>query len=40
MIKKITIDKKCIHCGICIRDCFVNAIEFDDNKIIKIKGEN
>ena len=43
MLKKITIDKeKCIHCGMCIKDCFVNAIEFDNNKIPKYRtnGEN
>ncbi len=28
------IDKeKCIHCGLCIKDCSANAIEFDENKI-------
>ena len=34
MLKKITVDKdKCIHCGMCIKDCIVSALEFDDNKI-------
>lgn len=33
MIKKITIDKeKCIHCGMCIKDCIVEVLEFDENK--------
>lgn len=43
MLKKITIDKdKCIHCGMCIKDCFVSAIEFDNDKIPKYRnnGEN
>ena len=43
MIKKITVDKdKCIYCGMCIKDCFVNAIEFDDNKIPQygVNGQN
>lgn len=34
MIKSITVDKsKCIHCGMCVRDCIVNCIEFDAEKI-------
>ncbi|MBR2180095.1 MAG: nitroreductase family protein [Selenomonadaceae bacterium] len=36
MKKSITIDKnKCIHCGMCIKDCVVNCIEFDSEKIPK-----
>lgn len=34
MIKKITIDKdKCIHCGMCIKDCPTKCIEFSKDKI-------
>lgn len=34
MKKSISIDKgKCIHCGKCIRDCIVNCIAFDSEKI-------
>lgn len=34
MEKKISVDKnKCIHCGLCIKDCLMSCIEFDDNKI-------
>lgn len=34
MKKSITIDKeKCIHCGMCIRDCIVHCIRFDAAKI-------
>lgn len=43
MIKKITIDKnKCIHCGLCIKDCIVRVLEFDENKNPKYcnGGEN
>lgn len=43
MIKKITIDKdKCIHCGMCIKDCIVGILEFDENKHPKYcqNGEN
>ncbi len=25
--------EKCIHCGMCIRDCFVECLAFDENKI-------
>ena len=33
MIKKITVNiEKCIHCGLCLKDCIVNALEFDSNK--------
>ena len=36
MKKSLTIDKnKCIHCGMCIKDCIVNCIEFDSEKIPK-----
>ena len=34
MEKSISVDKnKCIHCGMCIKDCMMSAIEFDENKI-------
>ncbi|MBR3745512.1 MAG: nitroreductase family protein [Selenomonadaceae bacterium] len=34
MIKSVTVDAgKCIHCGMCIRDCVVGCIEFDEEKI-------
>ena len=34
MIKKITIDKeKCVHCGLCIKDCPTNCIKFNEDKI-------
>lgn len=34
MKKSIIVDKeKCIHCGACIRDCIVNCIRFDSEKI-------
>lgn len=33
MIKSVTVDAgKCIHCGMCIRDCVVGCIEFDEEK--------
>jgi len=33
-MKSITVDKnKCIHCGMCIKDCIVNCLEFDAEKI-------
>ena len=33
MIKSITVDKsKCIHCGMCIRDCILQCINFDSEK--------
>ncbi len=43
MIKSITVDAgKCIHCGKCIRDCIVNCIEFDTEKLPRYVegGEN
>lgn len=34
MEKKISVDKsKCIHCGMCIKDCLVGCLEFDGEKI-------
>lgn len=34
MIKSITVDRdKCIHCGMCIRECVVNCIAFDPENI-------
>lgn len=33
MEKKITVDtSKCIHCGLCIKDCFIGCLGFDENK--------
>ena len=41
MRKGITIDKEnCIHCGLCIKDCVVSIIEFDDEKIPQYKHGN
>ena len=34
MEKSITVNKnKCLHCGMCVRDCIVNCIRFDSEKI-------
>lgn len=34
--KNLYIDKeKCIHCGLCIKDCIACCLEFDENKIPK-----
>lgn len=34
MKKGITIDSsRCIHCGMCINDCFLNCLSFDENRI-------
>lgn len=34
MLKKITVDRKaCVSCGMCIRECVVGCIQFDDEKI-------
>lgn len=34
MVKSIAVDReKCIHCGMCIRECVVGCIKFDDEKI-------
>lgn len=34
MVKKINVDKdKCIHCGMCIGECVVGCIRFDEKKI-------
>ena len=30
-------EEKCIHCGLCVKDCSAKALEFDENKIPKIK---
>ena len=36
MKKSIAVDEqKCIHCGMCVKDCIVNCLEFDANKIPK-----
>ena len=33
-VNKISVDNnKCVHCGLCIKDCLRSAIGFDDNKI-------
>ncbi|MBR3890431.1 nitroreductase family protein [bacterium] len=38
MQKTISIDKdKCIHCGLCIKDCLLGCIEFDNDKIPRFK---
>lgn len=29
-------EEKCIHCGLCIKDCSANALEFNENKIPEI----
>lgn len=29
-------EEKCIHCGLCIKDCSANALEFNENKIPQI----
>ncbi len=32
--RTITVEKeKCIHCGLCIRDCVAACLEFDEEKI-------
>lgn len=34
---KLKIDKtKCIHCGLCIKDCSCSVLEFDENKFPKV----
>lgn len=41
--KNLVIDKeKCIHCGLCVKDCIAFALEFDENKNPKFtqKGED
>ncbi len=43
MSKNLVINKeKCISCGLCIKDCISNALEFDENKTPKFakSGEN
>ena len=36
MKKSVVVDRnKCIHCGMCVKDCIVNCIEFDAEKIPK-----
>lgn len=38
MNKAIIIDKtKCIHCGLCLKDCVAECLEFDKNKFPKYK---
>lgn len=37
--KNLVIDReKCIHCGLCIKDCITYALEFDENKVPKFAG--
>lgn len=38
----LKISDNCIHCGMCINDCMVGALEFDENKIPRVAkgGEN
>ena len=32
--KNLVIDKeKCVHCGLCIKDCIAYSLEFDENKV-------
>lgn len=34
MTKSISVNAdKCIHCGMCVRDCIVQCLQFDDEKI-------
>lgn len=34
MERKITVDQnKCIHCGLCVKDCFIGCLGFDANKM-------
>ena len=36
----ITIDKtRCIHCGLCIKDCTKGCLEFDADKVPQFNGE-
>lgn len=28
--------EKCIHCGLCVKDCSVKVLEFDENKIPRV----
>ena len=32
-------EEKCIHCGLCVKDCSAKALEFDENKIPKINED-
>lgn len=41
--KNFCLDKdKCVHCGLCVKDCIAYALEFDENKVPKFAqgGEN
>lgn len=43
MLKKITVDtEQCIHCGLCIKDCVLGILEFDEKHIphYSAGGEN
>ncbi len=43
MIKKVSVEKeKCIHCGMCLNDCILGVLEFDENKNPRYRenGEN
>ncbi|MBQ9292040.1 MAG: nitroreductase family protein [Campylobacter sp.] len=43
MVKSISVNaEKCTHCGMCLKDCIVGVLEFDENKIPKFiaNGEN
>ena len=34
MTKSINVDpSKCIHCGLCLKDCMMGALEFGEGKI-------
>lgn len=38
MNKAIIIDKtKCIHCGLCLKDCVAECLEFDKINFLSIK---
>lgn len=32
-------EEKCIHCGLCVKDCSAKALEFDENKIPRINED-
>ncbi len=33
-------EKKCIHCGLCVKDCIAKVIEFDENNIPNAKNSH
>ena len=37
----IKVDKeKCIHCGLCVKDCMSEIITFDDEKFLQAQFPN